>query len=1038
LKAHTTEAGEQFEKLYSIYRNTYNFTLPQKTEVMVLDGEITNGFAQWNTNTIAIWCHDLDFNLRGTHEWLRGVCSHEFAHIVSLQTAMKTPGWLPMIQFGYFSHPNEANRIEALHVLPTTTIPPWFAEGIAQYEDSRHGTDSWDTHRDMILRTLTLSNTLNTWDHISVFAGKSDDYEKTYNHGFSLITYIANHYGYDKVVSLLRQQSAFFNLDFDCAIKSVLGISGRQLYKNWSDSLKIAYTNQVKGLGKQVYGKKLNKNGFDNYWPKFSADGKKLYFVSNGKQDYSFSSKLLYSYNFKDTSNETRIKVEKFINGFYSIDRTTGRIVFTSMKSPKSTQPAKLGGNRLFDVFVDTLGPDTPKFSFFPKTTEHQITEKRSVFSAVFSPSGNKLACAHRDLDKFYIALCDTNGKNFHTVYPKVNDDKAGMGFIYSLDWSPDGHSIAISYLDAKTRKVGIYDTLSHTFTLLANNNDHDDRDPRFSPDGSMLYFSSDRTGIFNIYRYTFSTQQLESVTNVSGGAFAPDVSPDNKKLAYANYDAKGYGIYCLDTIKALKTIIENASWKPRDTLEPLKITTAYSQPRPYSGAPRKLMLIPTFITEGVLTNANNPNKGLNTFKAGVIADIFDPFAMLDLGTEITGYFLVEPSKLFNFITPDKNFINPDVNYDFGLSMVTHTLPLTLKLDLTQRGLAGNDYFYNETDEANSVLNYGLTLRDIDAIVSHPLGNAFTLYGIASYNWYDVFLETKDIYGYDLPYTLAQGARVGLMLTFLAKVHDAHAAISPRGLYAKLRYNLRSQQLMNDEQSFKIDTASGTIVENYDTYGSHDLGVSLKFGMPSPWYSKHDIYLEFNSTALMTNKELIERIKGTYTKSDPFPSYYMPVEWIPGYVYYYPYTATKVDGLDTTKSTRDSVLVTGSAVAMASASYRFPLWPKSFDTKLWFLYFDKLYGAINFSTGAGWNTISDMSKFRKQDWLSSAGLEVRLQAKSFDFPMAIKVRWDRGLNRAAPIGGDRITLGIGFSFDNWEYIEEPDYGRTRLSSGSGY
>ena len=164
----------------------------------------------------------------------------------------------------------------------------------------------------------------------------------------------------------------------------------------------------------------------------------------------------------------------------------------------------------------------------------------------------------------------------------------------------------------------------------------------------------------------------------------------------------------------------------------------------------------------------------------------------------------------------------------------------------------------------------------------------------------------------------------------------------------------------------------------------------------------------------------------------------MPVEWIPGYVYYYPYTATKVSGLDTTKSTRDSVLVTGSAVAMASASYRFPLWPKSFDTKLWFLYFDKLYGAVNFTTGAGWNTISDMSKFRKQDWLSSAGLEVRLQAKSFDFPMAIKVRWDRGLNRAAPIGGDRITLGIGFSFDNWEYIEEPDYGRTRLSSGSGY
>jgi hypothetical protein len=79
-----------------------------------------------------------------------------------------------------------------------------------------------------------------------------------------------------------------------------------------------------------------------------------------------------------------------------------------------------------------------------------------------------------------------------------------------------------------------------------------------------------------------------------------------------------------------------------------------------------------------------------------------------------------------------------------------------------------------------------------------------------------------------------------------------------------------------------------------------------------------------------------------------------------------------------------------------------------------------------------------MSKFNKSDWLSSVGAEVRLEALSFDFPLAIKVRWDRGLNRVAPIGGDRFTLNIGFSFDNWEYIEEPDYNRTRLSSGSGF
>jgi len=53
-----------------------------------------------------------------------------------------------------------------------------------------------------------------------------------------------------------------------------------------------------------------------------------------------------------------------------------------------------------------------------------------------------------------------------------------------------------------------------------------------------------------------------------------------------------------------------------------------------------------------------------------------------------------------------------------------------------------------------------------------------------------------------------------------------------------------------------------------------------------------------------------------------------------------------------TPSPATTVLITGSAVAKVIGSYRFPLFPRSFDTHFWFLYFDKLYGAINFAAGA--------------------------------------------------------------------------------------
>jgi hypothetical protein len=336
------EAGDQLEKLYKIYSNIYSVKLPNKTEVLVIEGEDPNGFAFSNLNMIVLWSTDIDVSLRGTREWMRGVPSHEFAHIVSIWTSLKFPPMVSGIEFGSFSFANSQKRLELIHEIPSSILPYWFVEGIAQYQDSKYGTETWDTHRDMILRSLTLSNKLLSWDHMYAQTGnRGDDYEKVYNHGFSLVTYMANHYGYEKVVSLLRESSLVYRLGFDGAIKAVLGISGRQLYKEWKDSLEISYKAAIKKIGKQVYGKQINKDGFDNSWPKFSPDDKKIFFLSNGKGDYASVNRCLYSYTLADTLDEDKkIKVEKFINTQYSICRKTGMMSYSSRESSKSCMPA--------------------------------------------------------------------------------------------------------------------------------------------------------------------------------------------------------------------------------------------------------------------------------------------------------------------------------------------------------------------------------------------------------------------------------------------------------------------------------------------------------------------------------------------------------------------------------------------------------------------------------------------------------------------------------------------------------------------------
>ncbi|MCX7726703.1 MAG: hypothetical protein N2053_07625, partial [Chitinispirillaceae bacterium] len=114
------------EELYNIYKNKYGLVLPEKTEFVIIDGDVSNGWAFANTNTITIWTHDFDFNLRGSHEWFEDVITHEYAHIVSINAALKFSHIIPEVRFGYFSHPNEMKRAEFFHSFPSDILPHWF------------------------------------------------------------------------------------------------------------------------------------------------------------------------------------------------------------------------------------------------------------------------------------------------------------------------------------------------------------------------------------------------------------------------------------------------------------------------------------------------------------------------------------------------------------------------------------------------------------------------------------------------------------------------------------------------------------------------------------------------------------------------------------------------------------------------------------------------------------------------------------------------------------------------------------------------
>ena len=57
----------------------------------------------------------------------------------------------------------------------------------------------------------------------------------------------------------------------------------------------------------------------------------------------------------------------------------------------------------------------------------------------------------------------------------------------------------------------------------------------------------------------------------------------------------------------------------------------------------------------------------------------------------------------------------------------------------------------------------------------------------------------------------------------------------------------------------------------------------------------------------------------------------------------------------------------------------------------------------------------DFFNFTRDDWLLAYGLEVRVEAITFNtYPLAIKFRWDYGADKPAPLGGHRFTFSIGY------------------------
>jgi hypothetical protein len=131
----------------------------------------------------------------------------------------------------------------------------------------------------MLRRGATLNDQLLDLGYMQDFGQTSLEAELgPYTQGFSLVRYIASHYGENAIPKIWSELSRLHRVTLDAALKQVIGIGEKELFENWKMEIKTQYETQEKAIGTLVTGDKWTEKSFYQDFPVIA--GGNIYGVS--------------------------------------------------------------------------------------------------------------------------------------------------------------------------------------------------------------------------------------------------------------------------------------------------------------------------------------------------------------------------------------------------------------------------------------------------------------------------------------------------------------------------------------------------------------------------------------------------------------------------------------------------------------------------------------------------------------------------------------------------------------------------------------
>ncbi len=912
--------------IYDPITALYDYEPDGKISVVVHDhDDYSNGGAYYYDNKILIWAKPMDWSMRGTHNWLRNVVTHEFTHIIQLGASRKMPRWLPAFYVQWIDYEEEKRpdvlygypNILASYPLPMTIIPPWFAEGCAQTQMTDMGYDHWDSHRDMILRMRMLEDNLLTYTEMGYYGKTSFNAEGVYDHGFMLTLYILEHWGEEALRDLSHAMQGPFAFTFDQAIHKVLGITGQELYDQWVTDTKDTYLERTAAIQDNlVKGSIIEETGFANLNPRWNPDGTKLAYLSNQDGDY-FMHTGLFLYD-AETGESQLVRGSVGSTLAWSPD---SRFIFYT----KQFKPNRDGSH-----FDDIAAWD------LENEKELRLTLSRRASYADISRDGKKVCyvVTSDGTQNVWIADLPENwweGKDNSRIENELALTHYNNGEqIYAPRWSPDGVSILFAKSRDRDRDIILLYADNAEQSVLMNT-PADERDCVWIDD-YQFYYSSDRTGIFNLYRYNLIDDSSIPVSNVIGGAFMPTATSDGK-IAYAEFSGAGYNISVMDVEEqvdpATMTYIQ-------DYTSTLPEVTYSSDPAPDSKSkPYKPTFDRTFVVPRLAFD-------FGTFKPGVYFYFQD---ILEQMSAFGGFAINGKGDYDLFALLDYRKLHPTLFLE-AYNIVRHTEQSFEDPYLIVGEIGSGPNAVPIYDEYS--IKYHFNLIEVDAGIKLKAFDFLNLRVAGIISRFRTTLKLDN--GLAFGYTYFKGKAGELTATLDFRNPGRNEDICPTAGYY---FRVKAAREYNDFiDGFEVNADKGTLQEVYTEYIYNRFEVIGDRYLKSPLKKGHGMTLTADIGFIDENNV-----------DDFFYLYAGGFDGMKGYSYY---------------------SLGGTRRAVLRGSYTLPV-KQNIGKKLGFISLDKVYLTAYGDVGNAW-----IGDFDADDLKRDAGIALRTQFYSFTtFPTAM-------------------------------------------------